>query len=138
MNTVEKSAVCNNAQIVCDESGNIQVLSYGWSSFLVPHFKRIEGIKKYYHFQFLSAQPGMVVVKQHADTTEIPMTIIKSSWKPNPSELSVQLEPKGLSAERQWYLYDMIRQFCSDDAKDIVCPLPTLNPKRRRTPQPEV
>ena len=117
---LKNNAVCNKAQIVCDESGNIQVLSY---DFLVPYFKRIEGIKKYHLFQFLSAHPSVVVVKQHADTTKIPMTIIRSSWKPNSSELPIQLEPKGLSAERQWYLYDMIRQFCSDDAN---CPLPTV------------
>lgn len=37
------------------------------------------------------------------------------------------MTPNGLSLERQckerqWYLYDKIREFCSDSTKDLVCP----------------
>ena len=32
--------------------------------------------------------------------------------------------PKGLSNERQWYLYDKIRRYCRDECKDLTCPLP--------------
>ena len=34
--------------------------------------------------------------------------------------------PKGLSAERQWYLYEKIRSFCPDNSKDKTCPLPSV------------
>lgn len=50
---------------------------------------------------------------------------------------------KGLSAERQWYLFEAIRPFYSGDDKDIVCPLPSVaKPTRRggtpvRLEQPE-
>ena len=33
--------------------------------------------------------------------------------------------PPGLPLERQWYLYNKIREFCPDEAKDIACPLPS-------------
>ena len=36
--------------------------------------------------------------------------------------------PKGLDAQRQWYLYEQIRPFChSNLAKDITCPKPTVS-----------
>lgn len=31
----------------------------------------------------------------------------------------------GLDSKRQWYLFHQIRDFCSEDAKDLVCPKPT-------------
>ena len=34
--------------------------------------------------------------------------------------------PKGHSAERQWYLFDTIREFCPDIDKDLTCPLPAI------------
>jgi len=36
------------------------------------------------------------------------------------------LNPKGLAAERAWYLYKHIREHLSDDSKDITCPKPTV------------
>ena len=36
------------------------------------------------------------------------------------------VEPQGMSAERQWYLYDKIRPYSSDKAKDLTCPLPSV------------
>ena len=34
------------------------------------------------------------------------------------------IKPAGLSAKRQWYLHEQIRQFYPEQVKDIVCPLP--------------
>ena len=39
---------------------------------------------------------------------------------------------KGLSPDRQWYLYDQIRQFCPESTKDLVCPLPSV-PQNQHT-----
>ena len=74
---VEKSAVCNTAQIVSAEDGNVIVPSYDWSTYLTPHFKRINGIKGYHHFRFSNAHPNIVFVKEHADTEEISLSITK-------------------------------------------------------------
>ena len=66
------------------------------------------------------------------DTAEVRMDLNKSStpWVPDKDELPSGVSPKGLSAEREWYLYDNIRPFCLDSDKDITCPLPTCpNPR---------
>ena len=61
---VEKSAVCNTAKIISAENGNVIVPSYDWSTYLTPHFKRINGIKGYLHFHFSKAHPNIVFVKE--------------------------------------------------------------------------
>ena len=38
--------------------------------------------------------------------------VLKSSWLPDPSEYPTQIYPKGISIERQWYLFESIRTFC--------------------------
>jgi len=37
---------------------------------------------------------------------------------------AAEIDPAGLSHERKIYLYEKIRQFCSDKNKDILCPKP--------------
>ena len=37
-----------------------------------------------------------------------------------------RVQSPGLSAYRQWYLFNSIRDFCTDDTKDIMCPKPTV------------
>ena len=36
------------------------------------------------------------------------------------------MPPKGLSAERQWYFFDSIRDSVPDSDKDLTCPLPAV------------
>ena len=36
--------------------------------------------------------------------------------------------PEGLSSQRQWYLYNKIREFVPIEAQDLVCPLPRKRP----------
>ena len=120
---VNDSAECNVPQLVCDENGGTIVPTYDWTTFFAPHLKKLIGIKKYHHFRFTSSEPGVVYVKEHADTAEVRMDLNKSStpWVPDKDELPSVVSPKGLSAERQWYLYDHIRPFCPDSDKDITC-----------------
>ena len=144
---VNDSAECNVPQLVCDENGGTIVPTYDWTNFFAPHLKKLIGIKKYHHFRFTSSEPGVVYVKEHADTAEVRMDLNKSSppWVPDKDELPSVVSPKGLSAERQWYLYDHIRPFCPDSDKDITCPLPTCpnprstrgTPARDATPAPD-
>ena len=134
---VDNSAQCNTSQVTCDEKGSIIAASYDWSTYLAPHFKRILNIKKYHHFRLSSETPGIVYLKLNADSNEEEVEILKNSWEPLPHDMPSRLQPKGLSDERQWYLFDQVRQFCSEDWKDLVCPRPTVpNPKRRRV-QPD-
>ena len=61
------SAVCNVSQLVSREDGTA-VDMYDWTSFFVPRFKKLTGIKKHHHFYMDSARPGEVVVKQRSDS----------------------------------------------------------------------
>ena len=134
---VEQSAVCNIPQFVHTEDTEI-VQTRDWPSFLLPHFKKIPNIKKYHYFHFSSSTPGIMLVREHADTPDVPLPILRDSWQPPQDELPPRVQPKGLSDERQWYLYERIRPFCAEEHRDTVTPEPsTPNPKRRRTPAPE-
>ena len=129
---VDNSAHCNTSQIVCDQKDSVFVRSFNWTTYLAPHFKRITNLKKYHHFRFSSESPGIAYLQLNADLKEEEVELLKNSWEPVPRELPPILQPKGLSDERQWYLYEQVRQFCTDDCQDLVCSRPaTPNPKRR-------
>lgn len=134
---VDKSAVCNVSQLVHTENADI-VPTRDWATFLLPHFRRITNIKQYHHFRLSSSFPGKVFVRRHADTPETPLSLLRDDRHPVPDHLPPHIEPKGLSDERQWYLFERIRPFCSEEHRDTVTPQPSVpNPKRRRTPAPE-
>ena len=50
-------------------------------------------------------------------------------WKPDarlPQTAPDAVVPAGLDAQRQWYLYNSIREFAKEEHRDILCPLPTV------------
>ena len=136
-NVVEKSAVCNEVQLVHTEDTEV-VPTRDWTTFLLPHFRKVSGIKQYHHFRFPASLPGTVFAKHHTDTPETPLALLRDDWCPNPADLPPRVEPKGLNEDRQWYLFERIRPFCSEEHRDTIAPHPSVpNPKRRRTPAPE-
>ena len=77
-----------------------------------------------------------VIVKERSDLGGTTLNLLKHPWTPDPQTLPEIVTPKGLSSEREWYLFDKIRPFCPVESQDITCPLPT-NPRptsRRGTP----
>ena len=116
----------NVSQLVADEDGNVIVPTFDCTDFFATRMKRFVGIKKYHNFRFDSSDPGVVTVKLHSDSVEEKFYLLKQPWIPDLSELPNILSSKSLSTERRWYLFDQIRQFCSDNAKDITCPLPSV------------
>ena len=136
---VQKSGRCNEAQLVVTEDGGMIVPTYDWISFLAPKFKKLSGIKKGHHFRFPSSEPGVVYTKERADdNTEVRHNLLKDGATCDDTELPDVIEPAGLSAQRQWYLYDKIREFCPVSDRDLTCPLPSV-PKptsRQGTPEP--
>ena len=130
--TVEKSAKCNVAQLVAEADGSVIVPTCNWKEFLAPYFRTIPSIKEYQHFTFSSDKPGIVSVKKHVDTSSKELHLLKDNWNPGESVPNI-LPPKGLPLERQWYLYDNIRQFCPEETKDVVCPLPSIPRDRNLT-----
>ena len=110
-----------------DEDGNMIMLTFDWTDLFACHMmKQFIGIKKYHHFIFDSSNPGVVTMKVHSDSAEERFQLQKQPWSPDLSELPNIVVPKPLSTERQWYLFDQIRQFCSESAKNITCPLPSV------------
>ena len=125
---VNNSAQCNFAQLVCTEDGTTVVPVFDWSSFFATRFRKLPGIKKIHHLRFPSSDPGVVYVKTHSDEEEVKFNLLKKSsqMSPDPSEYPERVQPKGLSAERQWYLFDQIREFCPEGDRDVTCPRPSV------------
>lgn len=135
---VNRSACCNFSQLVSLEDGTTVVPTFDWTSFFAPLFRKFVGIKKFHHFRFHSSSPGKVFVKEHADSAEQQFDILKLPWNLANHELPSVITPHGLSPDRQWYLYDHIRQFCPEGDRDLTCPRPSF-PKassRLSTPAP--
>ena len=59
---------------------------------------------------------------QHQESAIKPL---KDDWQPNAQDLPCIIPPLGLSLERQWYLYERIREFCPEEDRDAVCPRPS-------------
>jgi len=123
---VRKSAVVNYPQLVGDYNGSSFVNFFDWSSVFDEHTTTIKGISKFHHFRMSSSSPGFVYVRTSSDEPEKKINILRgTTWKPSKSTMPPMIDPPGLPLERQWYLYNKIREFCPDEAKDIVCPLPS-------------
>ena len=131
------SAECNFAQLVCQEDGTTIVPTYDWASFLAPHLKKLPAIKKFHHFRMSTSKPGVVFCKEHSDLPEEEFDILKHDWSPEKDDLPDIITPRGLSADRQWYLYEQIRPYCPDEDKDTTCPKPRVPKPGRSTPGPE-
>ena len=123
---VNNSAVCNFTQLVAREDGSTIVPTYNWTDFFAARMKKVTGILKFHHFRVSASSPGVVFAKERSDSAEVPFTVLKEPWTPEADEMPSVIPPHGLSANRQWYLYDYIRPFCPEDDKDSVCPLPTV------------
>ena len=130
---VEESATVNRVKLVGNEAGVVYVPTHDWLSFFAPHMKRITRIKNYHQFCFSSSHVGTVICKEYSDSIGTPITILKKDWEPSVTDLPPIITPSGLSAERQWYLYEKIRPFCDEPFSDITCPLPLVS-RPNRTP----
>ena len=139
---VNESAAVNVAQPTGREDGSPIVPTYNWQDYFSTFFTKLKGIKKLHHLRFSSSSPGFVYVKEKAGSPEVKIAMLKvKDWSPKADELPSILPPSSLSLQRQWYLYNKIREFCPDNLKDITCPLPSepdisLSHPPSRTPSP--
>ena len=126
----ERFANVNHAQLVGEYGGTIHVPMYNWSGFFEEFTIQtaLKGISQMHHFRFTAAHPGVVFVKHSCDDpVERKIKLLKTmTWEPTSENLPPRIIPPGLTLERQWYLYQKIREFCPDDMKDIVCPQPSV------------
>ena len=137
-NVVNQSASVNKAQLVGETNGNVIVPTYDWTSHIAVSFKKIVGIKGYYHFKADAASPGKVLLRCVADGPVTEVNILKVNSALIRNDLPPVVPPKGLTSERQWYLYDKIRRYCREECKDLTCPLPEaprpVSSSRQSTP----
>ena len=137
---VNDSAAVNIAQPTGLEDGSVVVTTYNWQEYFSQFCTKVKGIKKLHHLRFSSSSPGFIFVKERAGDTEVKRSILKdANWKPQADQLPPVLPPSGLSLQRQWYLYEKIREFCPDHLKDTTCPRPggpSVDPSPSRSPTP--
>jgi hypothetical protein len=127
----------NRVQLVRNLSGDQLVHFYNWSEFFSLFFTSLPSITSYHVFYFDCDLPGTVFVKcRSTDPSYQEFTIQRpSSILPTPSQFPIEVVPSGLTVDRQWYLYEKIRQFCSSNlAADLTCPKP-LAPKHSTATQ---
>lgn len=86
---------------------------------------RIKSIKAYHHFVVNNETPGQILMRKTCDGPVTKEQLLRNLVVVPSSDLPPIIPPSGLSNERQWYLYEKIREYCSDECKDLTCPLPT-------------
>ena len=78
-----------------------------------------------------SSNPGVVIARRYVDSEQETFQLLKKtadySALLDGSILPKEISPAGLSPERQWYLYDKIREHIPDLVdKDATAPLPVV------------
>ena len=133
---VNSSFEHNFAQLAGHEGGTEVIPFYEWTSFLKGHFRKIPAIKSQQHFTVTKDKPDYLYLKEHGDSQEVEFKFRRNKWNPSADQLPPITPPPGLSADRQWYLYDSIRQFCTPETRDKVCPLPQVDRSTREIHSP--
>ena len=76
--------------------------------------------------------------KEYGDSQEHSFNLLKDSSQTEVGGIPDILPSTSLNQKRLWYLYDKIRNFCSEAAKDVTCPRPQLEPvPSREEEEPE-
>ena len=108
------------AQIVGTQSGEVVVPTYNWNVMFTGRLRKLKHIKKYH---ISASAPGSVEVRLESDSeSERISLLIDHTWSPSSEQLPPTVPPSGLSIEQQWYLYSQIRQYCTEEVQDEVCP----------------
>ena len=72
--------------------GSTIVPVYDWVSFLSLYFKKFPNIKKYHHFQFKQAMPGVLMYREFSDGTDEHFSLLKIPFRP--ASLLLPYSPK--------------------------------------------
>ena len=126
---IHDSSTVNIAQSCGTESGDVIVPSYDWAAFLSTHFRKVVAIKKLHHFHFVEGS-GSVRVQQFIDSESAEQLLLRRALVGAAvNVMPAIIQPRGLDAKRQWYLYQEIRPFTAPHCQEITTPLPAV-PKR--------
>ena len=103
----------------------IKVPTYEWSEHLHAKlkFKTIPNITDYHHFRMSSKEKGIVYCSKtlRGETVRIPIIENISAVT---DELPAVVPPRGFTRQRKEYLYTDIREFCTEETKDLTAPDP--------------
>jgi len=122
---------CNICHPYRDGNGIASFRYHAWIKWLEKYFRKLPGITSYQHFSMDSSNPGVVIAKRYVDSEPKTFELLKKSADYSAlldgSNLPRKVSPAGLSPERQWYLYDRIREHIPDPAdKDATSPQPAV------------
>ena len=93
--------------------------------------KSISSINSYFQ-QII--QERSIICKLYSDSEETKLDMcVNPLWQPSISDFPPVVLPRGLSPERQLYLYEKIRPFCTDRSMDLTCPIPSNHPQASTT-----
>ena len=92
----------------------INIFEYGKSTLLCLFCVRLT-----------TEEPGVVFAKKQPSDDEQRFTLIRRQGIHPPAALLAAAPPPGLNIDRQWYLFDKIREFCHLNLADVTCPEPT-------------
>lgn len=102
--------------IVNSHTGERCVTWLDWSEHLKKFFEPLPGIFSYQHYLLNGSEPGIVYAKEFENSDEVKFMIALSDCLPDEiHDLPNTNTPPGRSADRQLYLFDNIRQFCSTE-----------------------
>ena len=122
----------NVPQLLCDET-----IFYEWSSFFTLVFRNNPNITEHHHFRFTAEKPGVVYLRELVDQEEVAFQMLlqpKLTFPDHvPSDPSVN---KGIALDRQWYLYEKVLPYCTEETADQVCPQPKEPKPAAGTHQP--
>ena len=94
---------------------------YKWSEFLDRFFNIIPR----FFFIFLRERQSFLQ-KTSASLKEEVLTLRGPECNIPLGELPQEIPLKGLTNDREWYLFEQIREFCStNEAADLTCPKPS-------------
>jgi len=122
----------NVAQPIFNNDGQRNVFFYNWTEFLVNYFNTVPQIKKQHHFILSQDKIGIVEVKTAVNEGSQMINLTKKGYSVNLPSFPKEKIAKGLTPERQWYLYEEIRKHVQDPSKhDAYCPLPSINKPKK-------
>lgn len=126
----------NIPQTYRDKHGRENFQFRKWSSWLGKVFTNLPGITDYQHFRIDADEYGKINVKRSVDAEEETFFLLKEKTFQfdEKAEKPPCFTSKGLSAERQWYLYDKIRLHIPNEMdKDATAPKPKVSrPKEKK------
>ena len=99
----------NRAYIIGNDDPSKPFDYYDWAEFFAKLFTPVPLLTSYYHFRCAREQPGVVFVREFADSEEKKVVVIKPGIAIDKTARPSTMTPPGLSQERMQYLIEHIR-----------------------------